>query len=125
MNESRSSAAPYPSRAPQPAQPARASSDASEVSARASSAGPSFGLQQRQYHTRGNAEHQDRHGDDQRAGPRQVLPILVGAQGELEDDDREVRHGSIEVSAPKLIVERGEQQRRGLSADARDCQQQA
>ena len=53
------------------------------------------------------------------------LPVLVGAERELEDDDRQARHRRVEVGAPELVVERGEQQRRGLAADARDREQHA
>ena len=64
-------------------------------------------------------------GDDQRAGPGELLPVLVGAQRELEDHHRQVRHGRVQVEAPELVVERGEQQRRGLAADAGDREQHA
>ena len=64
-------------------------------------------------------------GDDQRAGPGELLPVLVGRERELEDDDRQARHRGVEVGAPELVVERGEQQRRGLAADAGDREQHA
>ena len=51
--------------------------------------------------------------------------FLVRAQRELEDHHRQIRHRRVQVRAPELIVERGEQQRRRLAADARDRQQQA
>ena len=60
-----------------------------------------------------------------RAGPGQLLPVLVRAQRELEDHHRQVGHGRVEIGAPELIVERREQQRRRLAADARDREQQA
>ena len=60
-----------------------------------------------------SAEHGE--GDQQRAGPGELLPVLVGAQRELEDHDRQARHRRVEVGAPELVVERGEQQRRGLA----------
>ena len=72
-----------------------------------------------------DAERQHGEGDDQRAGPGQLLPVLVGAERELEDHDRQARHRRVEIGAPELVVERGEQQRRGLAADARDRQQHA
>jgi hypothetical protein len=75
-------------------------------------------------HARGNTQDQYAHRDDQRARPRQVLPILVGAQGELKDDHRQIRHGRIQIGAPELVVERREQQGRRLAADAGDGQQQ-
>ena len=64
-------------------------------------------------------------GDEQRAGPGEPLPVLVGAERELEDDDRQARHRRVEVGREELVVERGEQQRRRLAADARDGQQHA
>ena len=64
-------------------------------------------------------------GDEQRAGPGEPLPVVVGAQRELEDDDRQARHRRVQVGAEELVVERGEQQRRGLAADAGDGQQDA
>ena len=74
---------------------------------------------------RDDAERQHGDGDDQRAGPGELLPVLVGAERELEDDDRQARHRRVEVDAPELVVERGEQQRRGLAADAGDREQHA
>ena len=53
------------------------------------------------------------------------LPVLVGAERELEDDDRQAGDRRVEIGAPELVVERGEQQRRGLAADAGDRQQHA
>src|SRR6266404_613148 len=46
--------------------------------------------------------------DDERAGPGQILPILVGAERELENDGRQARHRRVEIGAVELIVERGE-----------------
>ena len=74
---------------------------------------------------RDDAEREHGEGDDQRAGPGQLLPILVGRERELEDDDRQARHRRVEVGAPELVVERGEQQRRGFAGDAGDRQQDA
>ena len=122
---SRSSAAR--SRRAPAARPAggRGSSGAWAVSTRESSPGPSPPLAcSRASNTRAEMLRiKMRHRDDQRARPGEVLPILVGAQRELEDDHRQIRHRSVQVGAPELIVERGEQQRRGLAADARDRQQ--
>jgi hypothetical protein len=75
--------------------------------------------------TRGDAQRQHGQGDDQRAGPGQRLPILVRTERELENDHRQARHRRVEVRAPELIVQRGEQERRGLAADAGDGQQHA
>ena len=44
---------------------------------------------------------------------------------ELEDDDRQAGDRRVHVRAPELVVERGEQERRGLAADAGDRQQDA
>ena len=43
----------------------------------------------------------------------------------MKDHHRQARHGCIEIQAPELIVQRGEQQRGGFSADAGDSQQHA
>ena len=72
-----------------------------------------------------DVEDQDADGDQQRAAPGERLPVGVGAHRELEDDDRQIRHRRVEVGAPELVVERGEQQRRGLAGDARDREQHA
>ncbi len=54
-----------------------------------------------------------------------MLPVLVRTHGELEDHDRQVRHGLVHVQGPELVVERGEQERRGLPADTRNRKQDA
>ncbi len=53
------------------------------------------------------------------------LPVRYRAERELEDDDRQARHRRVHVQAQELVVQRGEQQRRGLAADAGDRQQDA
>ena len=47
-----------------------------------------------------------------------------GRQGELEDDDGNVRHRIGEIGGEILIVECGEEQRGGLPADAGDAEQE-
>ena len=79
----------------------------------------------REQRAREDVEHQHGERDQQRAGPGELLPVLVGAQRELEDHHRQVRHRRVHVGAPELVVERGEQQRRGLAGDARDREQHA
>src|SRR5471030_994540 len=59
------------------------------------------------------------------AGPGELLPLLVGRQRELENDDRQARHRRIHVHAEELVVERGEEQRCGLTAHSRDGEQDA
>jgi hypothetical protein len=63
--------------------------------------------------------------DQQRAAPGQLLPVVVGAHGELEDHHRQVGHRLAHVGAEELVVQRGEQQRRGLADDPGDRQQHA
>ena len=63
--------------------------------------------------------------DQQGAGPGQLLPVLVRAQRKLEDHHRQAGHRRVQVGAPELVVQRGEQQRRGLAAQAGHRQQQA
>ena len=72
-----------------------------------------------------DVEKQDRDRDQQRAAPGEHLPIGVGAHRELEDHDRQIGHRRVEVGAPELVVERGEQQRRRLAGDARDREHDA
>ena len=54
-----------------------------------------------------------------------MLPIVVGAKGELKDGRRQARHGGVHVGGPELIVERGEQQRGRLAADPGNGQENA
>ena len=68
-------------------------------------------------------EHRQR--DQQRAAPRERLPVVERAHRELEDHDRQVGHRRVHVAAAELVVERGEEQRRGLAGDARDREQHA
>ena len=86
---------------------------------------PAPRLQQSEQYPCRDAQNQDGHRDDQSARPGEILPVLVRTQGELKDDHRQIRHGSIQIAAPELIVERGEQQRCRLAADARHGQQQS
>ena len=72
-----------------------------------------------------DAQRQDGQRDDERAGPGQLLPILVRAQRKLEDHGRQARYRLEELRAEELIVQRGEQKRRGFAADARDGEQHA
>ena len=53
------------------------------------------------------------------------MPILVGAHRELEYDDWQIRHRLVQIRAPKLVIERGKEQRRGLARNAGDCQKHA
>ena len=69
------------------------------------------------------SEHEQ--GQHQRAGPGQRLPGFVGAACELVHDHRHAGHRLQDVGVPVLVAERGEQQRRGLAADARQRQQDA
>src|ERR1700686_2016905 len=78
---------------------------------------PSLELQQCQQHPGGNTQDKDGHRNDQCTRPGKILPVLVRTQGKLKNDHRQIGHRSIQVGAPKLIVERGEQQRRGFTAD--------
>ena len=52
-----------------------------------------------------------------RSAPAQasVLPVLERAHRELEDHDRKIGHRLVHVRIPELIVERGEEERRGLA----------
>ena len=68
-------------------------------------------------------EHEDR--QDEGAGPGELVPFVVGAHRVLEDHDGHVGERPVEVGAPELVVERGEQERRGLAGDARDAEQDA
>ena len=58
-----------------------------------------------------------------------LLPVVVGAQRVLEDDQRQGGDGlgepepGLQAHAEILVAERGEQQRRGLAADAGEGQQ--
>ena len=44
-----------------------------------------------------------------RTGPGQPLPVCVGTERELEDDDGKACYWSVEILTPKLIVKCGEQ----------------
>src|SRR5882762_3181778 len=74
-------------------------------------------------YARENVERKHAQGDDQGPGPSEMLPALVGTHGKLEDHDRQVRHRLVHVERPELVVERGEQERRGLTADTRNRKQ--
>ena len=74
---------------------------------------------------RDDVEREHREGDDERADPGEPLPVGIGAERELEDDDRQARHRGVQVGREELVVERGEQQRRGLAGDAGDGEQDA
>src|SRR2546430_13421372 len=85
---------------------------------------PAAGVEREQHQARGDAQDENAQRDDQGAGPRQLLPVRIGAQGKLENHHRQVGDGSCEIAAPELVVERREQQWRGLATDARHRQQQ-
>ena len=63
--------------------------------------------------------------DDERAGPSQLLPFLVRAQRKLKDHGRQARYRFEELRAEELIVQRGEQERRGFAAHPRNGEQHA
>ena len=68
---------------------------------------------------------QDERDEDQRAGPGLTVPVLVGRDGVGEDLNGERRDRLVEPRREEPVVERGEQQRRGLAGDARQRQQDA
>src|SRR5262249_46262837 len=72
-----------------------------------------------------DVEKEDGDRDEERAGPGEVLPVLVRAHGELEDHHRQVGERRVHVARPELVVERGEEEGRRLAADARDGEQHA
>src|SRR5712692_9922678 len=66
-------------------------------------------------------EHAER--DQQSARPCKLMPVFIGAHGELEYDHGKVGHGRIHVGCPELVVEGGEEKGCRLAADARNCEQ--
>src|SRR5471032_2155222 len=74
---------------------------------------------------RQDVQRQYAEGHQQRAAPGQRAPVVVRAHGELVDHHRQVGDRHVHVGAEELVVERGEQQRRGLARDAGQRQQHA
>src|SRR3982751_1658804 len=65
-------------------------------------------------------DHENQH---QRRCPGELVPFLVGTGGVVEDCERQCRHRLIQVKAQVLAPQRGEEQRRSFTGDAR-CGQQ-
>src|SRR4051794_38573981 len=74
---------------------------------------------------REDVDREDRERDEECAAPREVLPVVVGRQCELEDDDRQIRQWRIHVRARELVVECGEEQWRRFPRHARHGQEYA
>src|SRR5512135_354584 len=69
---------------------------------------------------RDEAEGQDEHDQDQSAGPRLAVPLVVGTQRVDVDLQRQGGHRPLEPGGEELVAERGEQERRRLARHAGD-----
>src|SRR5438105_3496115 len=63
--------------------------------------------------------------EDQRSGPRLGVPVVVWADGIVEDLERQRRDGLPDGGGPEVVAERREQERRRLAGDARDGDERA
>jgi hypothetical protein len=69
--------------------------------------------------------HQHQHQQHQAGGPGLAVPVVIRRDGVRVNHHRQRRGGLIDPRGPELVVETGEQQRRGLSRHARHAQDHA
>src|SRR6266568_5725864 len=62
---------------------------------------------------------------DQRPGPGQAVPVVVGGDGEVEYLQRQGRHRFRQFPAPELVPQGGEEERRRLPGDAGNGEEDA
>src|SRR5687768_4296839 len=68
-------------------------------------------------------DEEDEEDEDERSRPGEGMPLIIGADGIVEDLKRKRGNWLVQANRPELIAERGEEQRRGLAGDASDGDQ--
>src|SRR5512143_3828216 len=72
-----------------------------------------------------NADREDEEDEDEGSGPGQGMPFVIGADRIVEYLQRDRGDRLVQPDRPELVAEGGEEQRRGLTGDARDGDQDA
>ena len=79
----------------------------------------------RQHPAGGDIRGQHQHEQHQAGGPGLPVPVLVRRNRVRVNHDRQRSGGLLQLVRPELVVEAGEQQRRGFAGDARHAQDHA
>ena len=74
-------------------------------------------------HTGQDIEGKYGHGDEEHAGPGQLLPVLIRTHGELKNRHRQTGHGLAQTAGPELVAQCSKQKRRGLPRNPRHGKQ--